>query len=61
MSEEKKAQIELTEAEATQLVKILDFTVKQVGIADGGEVANNAIYFLNKINAAFAETKEEAQ
>lgn len=55
MTEEKKASIEFTESEAAQLVKIIDVAVKQVGIADGGELANNGVYFLNKINQAFKE------
>lgn len=58
MTEERKVSIEFTEQEATQLVRILDFSVKQVGISDGGEVANNGIYFLNKINSAFADAPQ---
>ena len=51
--------VEITENEASQLIKILDLAVKQVGILDGGEVANNAIYFANKLNQAFKEKNKE--
>jgi hypothetical protein len=56
---QKKAVIELTEDEATQLVRIIDFAIKQVGIADGGDMANNGLYFLNKLNKAFQSKEQE--
>lgn len=59
MIDENKKVIEITQSEANQLIKILDFAVKQIGIGDGGEVANNAIYFANKINQAFLEKNKE--
>ena len=55
MEDDNKVSIEFSDKEATQLIKIIDFAVKQVGIADGGEMANNSIYFLNKINNSFKE------
>jgi capsular polysaccharide biosynthesis protein len=62
MSQEKmKVAIELTEEEATQLIKIINITVKNVGIEDGGEIANNAVYFLNKINQAFLQEQSRGR
>lgn len=55
---EKKANIEFTEEEATQLIKVMDLAVRQVGVSDGGEVANNALYFIKKLNEAFAGVQE---
>jgi hypothetical protein len=50
-----KITFQLNAEEAAQLVKIINIAVKQVGLEDGGETANNGVYFLNKINNAFAE------
>ncbi len=50
-----KITFQLNAEEAAQLVKIINIAVKQVGLEDGGETANNGVYFLNKINKAFAE------
>lgn len=62
MSQEKaKVAIEFTEDEATQLIKIINLTVKNIGIEDGGEVANNAVYFLNKLNQAFLQEQSKAR
>jgi hypothetical protein len=51
--EEKKATIELTEGEATELLRIINQAVKVVGLEDGGNTANNGIYFVKKIQGAF--------
>jgi hypothetical protein len=50
-----KANIEFTKEEVKHLAKIINISVKQIGLEDGGETANNGIYFLNKINKAFKE------
>lgn len=61
-NEKKKAVIEITQDEAAQLVRIIDFAIKQVGISDGGDMANNGLYFLNKLNQAFqSKVKEQAE
>ena len=49
-----KISFELDAEEAAQLVRIINIAVKQVGLEDGGDTANNGVYFLNKINKAFA-------
>jgi hypothetical protein len=51
--EEEKAAIEFTSSEATELLRIINQAVKVVGLEDGGNTANNGIYFTNKIQNAF--------
>jgi len=55
----KTVNIELNEEEANQLIKVLDLALKQVGLSDGGEMANSSLYFLNKFNTAFNEENAE--
>ena len=52
---QKTTSLPLTKQEANALIKILDLSVKSVGISDGGKVAQNATYFFNKISTAFKE------
>ncbi len=56
-----KISFELTSEEASQLMKIINIAVKQVGLEDGGETANNGVYFLNKINKAFSEKQNGSE
>jgi hypothetical protein len=51
-----KVNIEFTPTEVKQLIKLINIAVKETGVEDGGETANNGVYFMNKLNNAFKTT-----
>ena len=46
-----KKSIELTEQEANELIRILDLALKSAGLL----IADNVLYFRNKLNEAFQQ------
>jgi hypothetical protein len=50
-------QIELTKHEAEALLSIINVAVKNVGLE--GNIARNAIYFQDKLNAVFKEETKD--
>lgn len=54
-----QASIEFTSQEADILLNLLNLSVKNIGISDGGATAQNATYFFKKITDAFQDKQVE--